>query len=74
VNDKELYALAKSYDKFTAIAAVRCSKLHGKFVPSADGGDPIVKLAVQQSKQNVGHRGLDDSGHEARGLKSKQCG
>jgi hypothetical protein len=40
--DKGLYALAKSYDKFTAIAAVSRSKLYGKFVPSADGGDPMI--------------------------------
>jgi hypothetical protein len=72
-SDKGLYALAKSYDTFTAIVAVRRSKLYGKFVPSADGGDPIIKRAFQQSKQTVVHRGLDDSGHAARGLKGIQC-
>jgi glutamate racemase len=71
--DKGLYALVKACNTFTAIAAVRRSKLYGEFVPSADGGDPMIKRAVQQSKQTVVHRRLDESGHAARGLKGIQC-
>jgi hypothetical protein len=69
MSDKGSYALVRSYDKFTTANVLR-SKLYGKNVSSADGGDLISKLAVQQT---MVHRGLNDSGHEASGLKGIQC-
>ena len=44
LSDKESYALAKSYDKFTAIAVIRRSKLYGKNVPSGAVRCAVLKM------------------------------